>query len=197
MPLPTPNKGESKDDFISRCAGNETMNNEFPDQDQKLAVCYSQWRKKESMEKKKEEKIVKITKPLKIEQDDKFIILEKGTKIKVLQERFDFRELFDEWVVRKPATWQEVIQMSKRRGTIPDTEQIYDALITIIGRQGSVYPLRHIRPMDDISIFKDNDWVEYVVEVEELNELFYINTEGYDYARYAAWIPPMIAEDFN
>jgi hypothetical protein len=50
MPLPTPNKGESQDDFISRCAGSDVMNKEFPDNDQRVAVCYSQWRdaKKES-----------------------------------------------------------------------------------------------------------------------------------------------------
>ena len=47
MPLPVPKKSESKDDFISRCMGNETMKDEYPDNDQRLAVCYSQWKKKE------------------------------------------------------------------------------------------------------------------------------------------------------
>lgn len=39
MPLIIPNDGESRDDFLSRCAGDEKMNTEFPDQDQRLAVC--------------------------------------------------------------------------------------------------------------------------------------------------------------
>jgi len=45
MPLPTPNKGEERDDFVSRCMSNDTMKSEFPDQKQRLAVCFSQWRK--------------------------------------------------------------------------------------------------------------------------------------------------------
>jgi hypothetical protein len=43
MPLPKPNKNEKQGNFISRCAGDETMNKDFPDQKQRVAVCYSQW----------------------------------------------------------------------------------------------------------------------------------------------------------
>jgi len=50
MPLPTPNTGESESNFINRCMGNDTMKREFPDQKQRVAVCYRQWRRKsESM----------------------------------------------------------------------------------------------------------------------------------------------------
>jgi len=45
MPLPNPKKNEKQGDFISRCAGNETMNKDFPDTKQRVAVCYSQWQK--------------------------------------------------------------------------------------------------------------------------------------------------------
>jgi hypothetical protein len=50
MPLPTPNEGESEQDFISRCMGNETMNEDFPEQEQRSAVCYRQWREKKGIE---------------------------------------------------------------------------------------------------------------------------------------------------
>lgn len=43
MPLPTPNDREPKEDFISRCMGNETANKDFPDNGQRFAVCQSQW----------------------------------------------------------------------------------------------------------------------------------------------------------
>jgi HK97 family phage prohead protease len=43
MPLPKPNDGESQDDFISRCMSNDTMKDEFPDTDQRLAVCHRRW----------------------------------------------------------------------------------------------------------------------------------------------------------
>jgi len=45
MPMPNPKKSEKQDDFVSRCMGDETMNKEFPDQKQRAAVCYSQFKK--------------------------------------------------------------------------------------------------------------------------------------------------------
>lgn len=45
MPLPTPREGESQDDFISRCHS-ETAD-EFPDEEQRNAVCLSQWRQEQ------------------------------------------------------------------------------------------------------------------------------------------------------
>jgi len=42
-PLPTPNTGESKQDFISRCMGNDSMGNEYPEMEQRVAVCNAQW----------------------------------------------------------------------------------------------------------------------------------------------------------
>lgn len=44
MPLPTPKKGETKNKFVSRCMSNKTMKKDFPETDQRLAVCHTQWR---------------------------------------------------------------------------------------------------------------------------------------------------------
>lgn len=44
--IPTPNAGDTKDEYIGRCMGNPTMNSEFPEQDQRYAVCISQWEDK-------------------------------------------------------------------------------------------------------------------------------------------------------
>lgn len=43
MPIPTPRTNESEDDFISRCAADEVMNEDYPDQDIRLGVCYTAW----------------------------------------------------------------------------------------------------------------------------------------------------------
>jgi HK97 family phage prohead protease len=43
MPIPSPNDGEKEEDFISRCMGNDTMVSDYPDNDQRSAVCYSAW----------------------------------------------------------------------------------------------------------------------------------------------------------
>lgn len=45
MPIPNPKKSEKQGDFVSRCMGDETMNKDFPDQKQRAAVCYSQFKK--------------------------------------------------------------------------------------------------------------------------------------------------------
>jgi len=48
MPLPTPNNGESKSKFVSRCIVDLTDKKEFQDDKQRAAVCYSQFEKAES-----------------------------------------------------------------------------------------------------------------------------------------------------
>jgi hypothetical protein len=42
MPIPTPRKGESNKDFISRCMSNKAMQ-EY-EQKQRAAICYQKWR---------------------------------------------------------------------------------------------------------------------------------------------------------
>ena len=46
MPLPSPRKDQKQSEFISSCMSNEVMKKEYPDQKQRAAVCYSQWRRK-------------------------------------------------------------------------------------------------------------------------------------------------------
>lgn len=43
MPLPKPKKDESKEEFMDRCMGDSVMLKEYPDNDQRYAVCESQW----------------------------------------------------------------------------------------------------------------------------------------------------------
>lgn len=42
MPIPTLSPGESRDDFLSRCMGDSSMVSEYPDNDQRFAVCSTQ-----------------------------------------------------------------------------------------------------------------------------------------------------------
>ncbi len=50
MPLPKPKSGESQDKFVSRCMSNAQVKKDFPDKDQRLAVCFSQFRKKRELD---------------------------------------------------------------------------------------------------------------------------------------------------
>lgn len=47
MPLPTPKKGENKDEFMERCMSSEIMQDEYPDEKQRYAICLTQWESKE------------------------------------------------------------------------------------------------------------------------------------------------------
>jgi hypothetical protein len=40
MPIPKPKTGEDRKDYIQRCMANPIMKSEYPDQEQRLAVCY-------------------------------------------------------------------------------------------------------------------------------------------------------------
>lgn len=47
LPLPKPHKNESKDTFLERCMGNDTMVEEYPEEKQRYAICLGQWKDKE------------------------------------------------------------------------------------------------------------------------------------------------------
>lgn len=41
-----PKKTEKQKEFVGRCVGDSSMVKEFPDQKQRIAVCYSQFKRK-------------------------------------------------------------------------------------------------------------------------------------------------------
>lgn len=47
MPLPKPRSTENRDDFVNRCMGDTTMNNDFPQNGQRFAVCLAQWERRD------------------------------------------------------------------------------------------------------------------------------------------------------
>lgn len=47
MPMPEPANQETKDQFIIRCMGDDVMRRDFPEADQRYAVCESQWQDKQ------------------------------------------------------------------------------------------------------------------------------------------------------
>lgn len=51
-PVPRPKKGEKKKDFHSRCMSSSVMKSEYPDTEQRNAVCFSQWRGKDKKKSK-------------------------------------------------------------------------------------------------------------------------------------------------
>lgn len=52
MPLPTPKKGEKRNDFVSRCVSILSHKNEGDSTDQRVAICHSQYGKAKADETK-------------------------------------------------------------------------------------------------------------------------------------------------
>lgn len=46
MPIPKPEKKEDRQKFVARCMGNETMKKEYPDNQQRIAICLGQTKTK-------------------------------------------------------------------------------------------------------------------------------------------------------
>jgi hypothetical protein len=46
MPLPKPRADEKQQEFITRCMSDNTMVIEYKEQDQRLAICYVQWKER-------------------------------------------------------------------------------------------------------------------------------------------------------
>lgn len=44
MPLPIPNQNESQQDFMTRCVLDLNIINEFPEEGQRISVCYRIWK---------------------------------------------------------------------------------------------------------------------------------------------------------
>ena len=44
MPIPSPNNKQSREDFVCSCMSNDVMNEEFPEERRRAAVCYSKYR---------------------------------------------------------------------------------------------------------------------------------------------------------
>ena len=55
MPLPSPRDDESKEEWLSRCMGNDVMNSEFPKESTRYAVCQDIWDRKKGQNGYKEE----------------------------------------------------------------------------------------------------------------------------------------------
>ncbi len=54
--MPIPRKNEAEKEFISRCVGDLEMKTKFPDNKQRLAVCYSYFSKTEAVKRLREKR---------------------------------------------------------------------------------------------------------------------------------------------
>lgn len=112
MPLPNRNKDESRENFISRCMSDNKVQKEYPDQQQRVAVCMS----------KASEGMSSIA-----SADFQYNIEEFGYTEDITEDNFyipaeaeyvDFNEDTEEWdvAVAKPGLWENIRKKKEREG---------------------------------------------------------------------------------
>lgn len=111
MPIPSRRKDEEKDSFVSRCMSNETMKKEYPDEQQRVAICIQQATANCDC----------------LEVADFELQMENGYAEELTEENFyiptqaeyeDFGEETEEWDIaaEKPGLWENIRKKREREG---------------------------------------------------------------------------------
>ena len=111
MPLPSRNKDEDKESFVSRCMVNETMKKEYPEDKQRVAICIQQ----------------ATAHCNNIESADFELQMEMGYVEELTEDNFyvptqgeyvDFGEEVEEWdcASEKPGLWENIRKKKEREG---------------------------------------------------------------------------------
>lgn len=111
MPIPNRRKDEDKDNFVSRCMGNETMKKDYPDQKQRVAICIQQATADCDC----------------IESADFELQMEAGYAEEITEDNFyvpaedeyeDFGEQTEEWdcASERPGLWENIRKKKERMG---------------------------------------------------------------------------------
>jgi cytochrome c556 len=112
MPLPERNKDESRENFISRCMSDNKVQKEYPDQQQRVAVCMS--KASEGMSSMASADFQYNVEEFGYTED----ITEDNFYIPAEAEYVDFNEDTEEWdvAVAKPGLWENIRKKKEREG---------------------------------------------------------------------------------
>lgn len=114
MPQPKPRANEGRDDFLGRCMGDGVMRDEFPDRDQRFAVCNTIWRDRH-----------KEADAMPFDSFDRKT-LDHEFELKALSETGEFEGLASVFNVEDqvrdivaPGAFKKSLRAAKRRGRMP------------------------------------------------------------------------------
>lgn len=127
-----------------------------------------------------------------VDVDGNVYLIEKGDtlKSKSLQEA-DYRKLFDKYVLSK-TEFKDAYK--KQKDLVLSLDQI-KALKNLINENDVLYLDNKTSAFDD-----DFSYEQYGREIIVLREpygFFYVNNEGYDYARYVMYIPEKYTDELD
>lgn len=89
MPIPKPRDNENRDDFLSRCMGNDTMVEEYDDREQRYAICNQIWRDRNKQEDNMDMETKSITIQLKDDGEEKGSFVAKIAELNVIDKDND------------------------------------------------------------------------------------------------------------
>lgn len=112
MPLPERNKDESRENFISRCMSDNKVQKEYPDQQQRVAVCMS--KASEGMSSMASADFQYSIEEFGYTED----VTETNFYIPTEAEYVDFNEDTEDWdvAVAKPGLWENIRKKKEREG---------------------------------------------------------------------------------
>jgi len=105
MPLPKPKDNEEQSTFVSRCMDNDTIKKEYPDQKQRLAVCFSQFRRRKKGEDMKDFITIPVDNKVAVDVDTKVITISDRLGIDALY-TFNRKKII-EYYFNKEKEWDE------------------------------------------------------------------------------------------
>jgi len=93
--MPEPKDGEKKKDFLDRCMSDEVMNEDYPDKDQRFAICNSIWdEREEKSSPEPERRYISFNQEMRaIEEESKLIIEGYPIVYDVYAPLWGFREI--------------------------------------------------------------------------------------------------------
>jgi len=104
MPIPKPRTGEEQTDFIGRCMSNDIMKEDYSDLKQRLAICFTSWRKERG---KMNDNV--ITVPV-----DTKVAVDVDTRVITISDRLGIKALYTfnrkkiiEYYFNKEKEWDE------------------------------------------------------------------------------------------
>lgn len=196
MPLPKPKPGEDRDDWIGRCMSDDTMQSEFPEQDQRTAVCNQIWRDKDKarsdvyvktiasvadvVDVDEKERTVKAKISTDSVDSDKEVVLPSGLNLKRFQKNPTVLFMHDPFSLVGKSLWQKVgkrdVMAKTRFAETPLADEVFQLYVGgfIRGWSVGLDPMTiKRRDMTAVDVRKRKDWAGGLQIIESANMVEY------------------------
>ncbi len=133
MPLPKPNSSENRAEFISRCMSDESLQREFDDPDQRLAVCTNTW--DQSRERSMNDQLLKAIQARQQKQTQfSRGILTADRYVKTLEENIG-SDLCYRYAAKGQTSFDDVLQKASRTLVYSNDDMVVEGIPDLCSRE--------------------------------------------------------------